>query len=151
MRLKPTVKKTFSTIILLAIFLIIGTFGSPAIAQQKLIEVLLDGATEYEASEVMSKVLNSTHNILQAKRYSTNVVPQNAKKSWTTWRVTYDESAPARLQSNIMTTIKQVLNAKGKLTLKGAPTGFTTSELTILKKIRSGSATKHRVQFVFNH
>ncbi|MEA1922486.1 MAG: hypothetical protein U9N63_07510 [Pseudomonadota bacterium] len=117
---------------------------------ENILEVRLDGATEYEAAEVMGKVLNTATGVLEAKRYGANVVPNNPKASWSTWRVTYEGTDPFRLQSNIMTMINQVLDAGGELTLKGVPYRYTAAEVNLLMGIRTGSATSRMVQFVFD-
>ncbi|MCD6292655.1 MAG: hypothetical protein J7M09_04260 [Deltaproteobacteria bacterium] len=117
---------------------------------ENILEVRLDGATEYEAAEVMGKVINTATGVLEAKRYASNVVPNNPKASWSTWRVTYEGTDPFRLQSNIMTMINQVLDAGGELTLKGVPYRYTAAEVNLLMGIRTGSATSRMVQFVFD-
>ena len=117
---------------------------------ENIIEVRLDGATEYEAAEVMGKILNTATGVIEAKRYGANVVPDNAKASWSTWRVTYEETDPFRLQANIMTMINQVLDAGGELTLKGVPYRYGADEVNLLMGIRTGSATSRMIQFVFD-
>jgi len=117
---------------------------------ENILEVRLDGATEYEAAEVMGKVINTATGVLEAKRYGANVVPNNPKASWSTWRVTYDGTDPFRLQANIMTMINQVLDAGGNLTLKGVPYRYTAGEVNLLMGIRTGSATSRMVQFIFD-
>ncbi len=117
---------------------------------ENILEVRLDGATEYEAAEVMGKVLNTATGVLEAKRYGSNIVPNNPKASWATWRVTYEGTDPFRLQANIMTMINQILDAGGELTLKGVPYRYTAAEVNLLMGVRPGSATSRMVQFVFD-
>ncbi len=117
---------------------------------ENILEVRLDGATEYEAAEAMGKVINTATGVLEAKRYGANVVPDNPKASWSTWRVTYEGTDPFRLQANIMTMINQVLDAGGNLTLKGVPYRYTAAEVNLLMGVRTGSATSRMVQFVFD-
>lgn len=117
---------------------------------ENIIEVRLDGATEYEAAEVMGKILNTVSGVTEAKRYGANVVPNNPKASWSTWRVTYEDTDPFRLQANIMTMINQVLDAGGEITLKGVPYRYGADEVNLLMGIRTGSATSRMVQFVFD-
>ncbi len=117
---------------------------------ENILEVRLDGATEYEAAEAMGKVINTATGVLEAKRYGANVVPDNPKASWSTWRVTYEGTDPFRLQANIMTMINQVLDAGGEITLKGVPYRYTAAEVNLLMGVRTGSATSRMVQFVFD-
>ena len=117
---------------------------------ESILEVRLDGATEYEAAEVMGKVINTATGVLEAKRFGSNTVPNNPKACWSTWRVTYEGTDPFRLQSNIMTMINQVLDAGGSLTLKGVPYRYSAAEVNLLMGIRTGSATSRMVQFVFD-
>lgn len=114
------------------------------------LEVRLDGATEYEAAEAMGKVINTATGVLEAKRYGSNVVPNNPKACWATWRVTYEDTDPFRLQANIMTMVNQVLDAGGEITLKGVPYRYTAAEVNLLMGVRPGSATSRMVQFVFD-
>ncbi len=130
-----------------------GSGGALAHNLQKyenILEVRLDGATEYEAAEVMGKVLNTATGVLEAKRYAANVVPDNPKASWSTWRVTYEGSDPFRLQANIMTMVNQILDAGGEITLKGVPYRYGADEVNLLMGIRTGSATSRMVQFIFD-
>jgi uncharacterized membrane protein YgcG len=117
---------------------------------ENIVEVRLDGATEYEAAEAMGKILNTATGVVEAKRYGSNLVPNNPKASWATWRVTYQDTDPFRLQANIMTMINQVLDAGGQLTLKGVPYRYTAAEVNLLMGVRPGSATSRMIQFVFD-
>ena len=117
---------------------------------ENIVEVRLDGATEYEAAEAMGKILNTATGVVEAKRYGSNLVPNNPKASWATWRVTYQDTDPFRLQANIMTMINQVLDAGGELTLRGVPYRYTAAEVNLLMGVRPGSATSRMIQFVFD-
>ncbi|HDS15347.1 MAG TPA: hypothetical protein ENN66_01770 [Proteobacteria bacterium] len=117
---------------------------------ENILEVRLDGATEYEAAEVMGKILNTVSGVIEAKRYGANVVPNNAKASWSTWRVTHEGTDPFRLQANIMTMINQVLDAGGELVLNGVPYRYGADEVNLLMGIRTGSATSRMIQFIFD-
>jgi len=114
------------------------------------LEVRLDGATEYEAAEVMGKIINTTTGVLEARRFGSNTVPNNPKACWSTWRVKYEGTDPFRLQTNIMNMVNQVLDAGGSLTLKGVPYRYSAAEVNLLMGIRTGSATSRMVQFVFD-
>jgi len=98
----------------------------------------------------MGKILNTATGVVEAKRYGSNIVPNNPKASWATWRVTYQDTDPFRLQANIMTMINQVLDAGGELTLKGVPYRYTADEVNLLMGVRPGSATSRMIQFVFD-
>ncbi len=117
---------------------------------ENILEVRLDGATEYEAAEVFGKVLNTASGVVEAKRYGSNVVPNNPKACWATWRVTYEGTEPFRLQANIMTMINKILDAGGTITLKGVPYRYTAAEVNLLMGIRTGSTSSRSIQFVFD-
>ncbi len=127
-----------------------GAFKRNLNKYENILEVRLDGATEYEAAEVMGKVLNTVTGVVEAKRYGSNVVPNNPKACWATWRVTYRDTDPFRLQANIMTMINKILDAGGNITLKGVPYRYTAAEVNLLMGVRTGSATSRMIQFVFD-
>jgi uncharacterized membrane protein YgcG len=117
---------------------------------ENILEVRLDGATEYEAAEAFGKVLNTVSGVVEAKRYGSNVVPDNPKACWATWRLTYEGTDPFRLQANVMTMINKILDAGGTITLKGVPYRYTAAEVNLLMGVRTGSTSSRMIQFVFD-
>ena len=48
--------------------------------KDNIIEVRLDGATEYTLSEVFAKVINTAAGVVEAKRMASSIVPNNPQK-----------------------------------------------------------------------
>lgn len=115
---------------------------------ENLINVRLDGATEYELSEVFGKVVNTVTGVTEAKRYSSSLIPDNPQACFVTWRVRIEDTDPFRLQANIMKMIDDILDAGGEITLKGVPYRYTAAEVDLLKGIRPGDSTTREIQFV---
>jgi len=112
------------------------------------INVRLDGATDWQVTEVFGKVVNTVTGVTEAKRYGGNIVPNNPQASYAAWRLQIEDTEPFRLQSNIMKMVKDVINAGGELTLKGVPYRYTAEEVALLKGLRPGKANAQQVQFV---
>jgi hypothetical protein len=64
-----------------------GVLARRAKELENLIEVRLDGATEYTLSEIFGKVINTAKGVVEAKRTSSNIVPDNPQACWVTWQV----------------------------------------------------------------
>ncbi|MBC8434182.1 MAG: hypothetical protein H8D96_19920 [Desulfobacterales bacterium] len=117
-------------------------------ALENLINVRLDGATEYETAEVFGKVINTVTGVTEAKRYSSSLVPDNPKACFVNWRIRIEDTDPFRVQANVMKMIDDILDAGGEITLKGVPYRYTAAEIDLLKGIRPGSSTSRTIQFV---
>lgn len=113
-----------------------------------LIEVRMDGATEYALSEIFGKVINTARGVVEARRMASNITPNNPQASWVTWQVRIEDTDPFRLQANVMKMIDDILDAVGELEIKGVPYRYTAAEVDLLKGLRPGEATSRRVQFV---
>ncbi len=130
-----------------------GSESGGALAQntakfENLINVRLDGATEYELAEVFGKVVNTTGGVIEAKRYGSRIVPDNPQACFVNWRVTIEDTDPFRLQANIVKMINDILDAGGQITLRGVPYRYTAAEVDLLKGIRTGDTTSREIQFV---
>jgi hypothetical protein len=134
-----------------------GTTGNPqkggvlarrAAELENLIEVRLDGATEYTLSEIFGKIINTARGVAEAKRMASNIVPNTPQACYVTWRVRIEDTDPFRLQSNVMKMVHDILDAGGEVYLKGIPYRYTADEVDLLKGLRPGEATSRRVQFV---
>jgi hypothetical protein len=115
---------------------------------ENLINVRLDGATEYELAEVFGKVVNTTNGVIEAKRYGSRIVPDNPQACFVNWRVNIEDTDPFRLQANIVKMINDILDAGGEITLRGVPYRYTAAEVDLLKGIRTGDTTSREIQFV---
>ena len=115
---------------------------------ENLINVRLDGATEYELTEIFGKVINTVTGVVEAKRYSASLVPDNPQACFVIWRVRIEDTDPFRLQANVMKMIDDILDAGGEIRLKGVPYRYTAAEVDFLKGIRPGDSTTREIQFV---
>ena len=132
-----------------------GTPGGPALVNrakelENLIEVRLDGATEYTLSEIFGKVINTAKGVVEAKRMASQIVPNNPQASYVAWRVRIEDTDPFRLQSNVIKMIHDILDAGGEIHYKGVPYRYTADEVDLLKGIRPGEATTRKIQFVID-
>lgn len=123
---------------------------TPLNAWDHVVDVRLDGATEYELTEVFGKVINTATGVVAAKRYSAKLVPDNPQASYTTWRVQLQETDPFRFQTNVMNMINQILDAGGAINLRGVPYRYSAAEVNLLMGIRPGDATSRSLQFVID-
>ena len=117
---------------------------------ENIIEVRLDGATEYTLTEIFGKVINTARGVVEAKRMSSQIVPDNPQASHVTWRLRIEDTDPFRLQANVMKMIHDILDAGGEIYLKGVPYRYTAAEVDLLKGLRPGEATTRKIQFVID-
>lgn len=115
---------------------------------ENLINVRLEGATDAAVAEAFGKIVNSAPGVVAAKRYSTQIVPNEPQACFILWRATIEKTDPFRLQTNIMKMVDDVLDAGGTLVLKGVPYRYTTAEIDMLKGVRPADATSREIQFV---
>lgn len=125
-----------------------GVLARSAQKYQDTLNVRLDGATDWQIAEVFGKILNTVTGVQDATRYGSNIVPDNPQASYAAWRARIDGTEPFRLQANVMTMIRQVIDAGGQLTLKGVPYRYSPHEIELLKGIRPGKANSRQLQFV---
>lgn len=123
---------------------------APLNALDNMIDVRLDGATEYELTEVFGKVINTATGVVAARRYSAKLVPDNPQASHVTWRVRLQDTDPFRFQTNVMNMINQILDAGGEINLRGVPYRYSAAEVNLLMGIRPGDATSRSIQFVID-
>ncbi|MDL1959383.1 MAG: hypothetical protein LWX01_07560 [Deltaproteobacteria bacterium] len=117
---------------------------------ENLINVRLDGATEYELTEVFGKVLNTARGIAEAKRYRSRIEPDNPQASVVIWRVRIEDTDPFRLQANVMKMIHDILDSGGEIHMKGVTYRYSAAEVDLLKGIRSGDSSSREIQFVID-
>jgi uncharacterized membrane protein YgcG len=115
---------------------------------ENLINIRLDGATEYETAEAFGKVINTATGVVEAKRYGSRIVPDNPQASYSNWRVQIEDTDPFRLQANIIKMINDILDAGGEIVMRGVPYRYTAAEVDLLKGVRPGDTTSREIQFV---
>ena len=127
-----------------------GVLARHAKELENLIEVRLDGATEYTISEIFGKIINTARGVVEARRMNSNIVPNNPQACYVTWQARIEDTDPFRLQSNIMKMAHDILDAGGETYYRGVPYRYTAAEVDLLKGLRPGEATSRRVQFVID-
>ncbi len=115
---------------------------------ESFVNILLDGATEYQIAEVFGKVVNTTTGVVAAKRYGSTIVTGNPQASRSSWRVEIEDTDAFRLQANIMKMIDDVYTSGGELVMNGVPYRYTANEIEMLRAIRPAQASSMEVQFM---
>jgi len=127
-----------------------GVLQSNITNLESLINIRLDGATEYELTEVFGKVINTVTGVVEAKRYSSRIIPDNPQACFVVWRLQIEGTDPFRVQANTMKMINDILDAGGEIQLKGVPYSYSAAEVDLLKGIRLGDASSREIQFVID-
>lgn len=127
-----------------------GVLAKSIRKHENLITVRLDQVTDHSVAEVFGKVVNTVTGVVDAKRYSSRIVPDNPQASFINWRVNISETDSFRLQANIMKMINDISDAGGTVTLKGVPYRYTPAEVDLLKGIRPADATSRELQFILD-
>ncbi|CAN2040903.1 Flagellar assembly protein T N-terminal domain-containing protein [Candidatus Magnetomoraceae bacterium gMMP-15] len=117
---------------------------------RNLINVRLDGATDYEIAEIFGKVLNTVRGVVKATRFRSKIVPDEPQASVVIWRAEIENTDPFRLQANIMKMINDILDAGGEIRLKGVKYRYTAAEVDLLKGIRTGDSSSREIHFVID-
>jgi hypothetical protein len=125
-----------------------GVLKQEVAKRENVINVRLDGATVYELTEVFGKVMNTVTGVVEAKRYSSSLIPDNPQACFMIWRVRIEDTDPFRLQANVMKMLDDISDAGGEIRLKGVPYRYTAAEIDLLKGIRPGDSTTREIQFV---
>ena len=124
-----------------------GVIQREAEALGSLINVRLEGATEYELVEVFGKVLHTVRGVTEAKVYRTKIEPGNPQASLALWRVRIEHTTTFRLQSNVMTMLKRICEAGGGLVLGGVAYRYTPAEVDRLKGVFAYDVTSRELAF----
>ena len=124
-----------------------GVIETNTDALGSLINVRLEGATEYELVELFGKVLHTVRGVAEASIYRTTVEPGNPQASLALWRVRIEDTTTFRLQSNVMTMLKSVCEAGGELVLRGVAYRYTPTEVDLLKGVFPYDVTSRELAF----
>ena len=125
-----------------------GVLQSNITNLESLINVRLDGATEYELTEVFGKVINTVTGVVEAKRYSSRIIPDNPQACIVEWRLQIEGTDPFRVQANTMKMINEILDTGEAVQLRGIIYRYTAAEIDLLKGIRPGESSSREIQFV---
>ena len=118
------------------------------LAPGKTINVKLLQATEYETVEIFGKILNTVQGVTQAKRYRSNIDPEDPEKCGVIWSLKLGKTDPFRLETNIMKMIGDILDAGGSIHMNGVEYRYTPAEVNLLKGIRPGNSTDGEICFI---
>ena len=127
-----------------------GAIAEHARQYQNLINIRLDGATNYETVEAFGKILNTVRGVVEAKLYRLRIEPNNPQASTSIWRVRIQGTEPFRLQANIIKMVQDLVKAQGRITLKGVPYRYTPAEIEWFKGLRPGDCSSREIQFVID-
>ena len=132
----------------LLLFMFAGACATMPVRHDNFINVRLDGATEYELTEVFGKVINTVTGVVEAKRYSSRIIPDNPQACFVVWRLQIEGTDPFRVQANTMKMINEILDTGGEVQLRGIIYRYTAAEIDLLKGIRPGESSSREIQFV---
>ena len=130
-----------------------GSGGEGGVVQRgtealgSLINVRLEGATQYELVEVFGKVLHTVRGVTEAITYRITVEPGNPQASLALWRARIEDTTTFRLQSNVMTMLKSICEAGGELVLGGVEYRYTPAEVDLLKGVFPYDVTSREIAF----
>jgi hypothetical protein len=130
------------------LFMFTGACATMPVSHENFINVRLDGATEYELTEVFGKVINTVTGVVEAKRYSSRIAPDNPQACFMVWRLQIEGTDPFRIQANTMKMIHDILDSGGEIQLKGVPYRYSAAEVDLLKGMRPGDVSSRDIQFV---
>ena len=131
-----------------------GSGGEGGVVQREtealgsLVNVRLEGATEYELVEVFGKVLHTVRGVTEASIYRTTVEPGNPQASLALWRVRIEDTTTFRLQSNVMAMLKSICEAGGELVLRGVAYRHAPAEVDLLKGVFPYDVTPRELAFI---
>ena len=115
---------------------------------KQLITIRLEGATEYETSEIFGKIVSSATGVMHAKRYGSRIITGNPQACYQIWRITLKDIDPFVLQVNIMKMIQDIIKNDGAIVLKGIPYRYNACDIKLLKGVRPGDASSMEIQYV---
>ncbi|KOR30745.1 hypothetical protein TI04_04305 [Achromatium sp. WMS2] len=119
---------------------------------ETLINLRLDGVTEYEWAEIFGKVVNTIPGVVEAKQYGSNIVDNNPQASYVSWRVRISTNSDTfRLQSLIIKTIERIVASGGEITLNDTRYRYSAAEVDMLKGIKFIRTASLEVTFVIDH
>lgn len=115
------------------------------------VDVRLEGVNDSVIAEIFGKVLNSATTIISAKRYSSQIIPDNPQASWVKWSVTTDTEADVfYLQTEMMEMFKEIISAGGYVDMYSVPYRYGSPDIALLKGIRPMSATSRSITFILD-
>lgn len=109
----------------------------------KLIELELIGATEYEPIQALGIILNHAAGVMEARQLSQQIDPTNPNNCFSNWQVTLENSTSIfDLQNNLMRMVDDVLNNRSHLDI-----GISVKRLRVLKGFTPLDQNSRRMRF----
>ncbi|MCD6292653.1 MAG: hypothetical protein J7M09_04250 [Deltaproteobacteria bacterium] len=117
--------------------------------QKEVVTLKLLGVTSYELTELFHNLLKTTPGIIEARRYRLNLDPKYPQACCVEWQITFAETTPFMLESEIYNRLKEITNNEPAVcVVNGFEVTLNASELTALKTIKPWQATSHSLRFI---
>ena len=117
--------------------------------QEGVLSLKLLGVTSYELTELFHNLVKTTPGVIEARRYHLNLDPKSPQTCCVEWQITYAETTPFALESEIYNRLKEITNDTSATHLiNGSEITLSTTELKALKTIKPWQATSHSLRFI---
>ena len=117
--------------------------------QKEVITLKLLGVTSYELTELFHQIVKTTPGVIEARRCHLNLDPKFPQACLVEWQITFTETTPFALESEIYNRLKEVINNDVTAhVVNGSEITLNASELTALKAIKPWQATSHSLRFI---
>ncbi|MEA1922484.1 MAG: hypothetical protein U9N63_07500 [Pseudomonadota bacterium] len=117
--------------------------------QKGVITLKLLGVTSYELMELFHNIVKTTPGVVEARRCHLNLDPKSPQACLVEWQITFTETTPFALESEIYNRLKETTNNDPAVHfINGSEITLSASELTTLKAIKPWQATSHSLRFI---
>ena len=117
--------------------------------QKEVLTLRLVGVTSYELTELFHNLLKTTPGVVEARRYQLNIDPKSPQACSVEWQVTFTETTPFALESEIYNRLKEITdNDSAAYVVNGSEIILSATELKALKAIKPWQATSHSLRFI---
>lgn len=118
-------------------------------AQEGVLSLKLLGVTSYELTEIFHNIVRTTPGVVEARRYHLNLDPKSPQACTVEWQITFAETTPFALESEIYNRLKEIANNASAVHLvNGTDITLTADELEVLRAIKPWQATSHSLRFI---
>ena len=118
-------------------------------AQKGTLNLKLLGVASYELTEIFHNLIRTTPGVVEARRYHFHLDPQYPQSCSVEWQITFAETTPFALESEIYNRLKEIsTNDLAVHLVNGSDITLTATELETLKAIKPWQATSHSLRFI---
>lgn len=118
-------------------------------SQEGVLNLKLLGVASYELTEIFHNIVRTTPGVIEARRYHLNLDPKSPQTCTVEWQITFTETTPFALESEIYNRLKEVAdNTLTVHSVNGSDITLTADELEILGAIKPWQATSHSLRFI---